>query len=131
PATTIVPSESEPIMARRRNPRLPNNGKGSQARTFAMRLRATSSASVALAMAMYVSFLMLTVNRGGRPTTKLSDGAPTAPPASGRSALAQKVMVRARAPALYGSCYKHFMCLAVRCSAELGGGGTSEMASPG
>src|SRR5690606_25420747 len=38
-----------------------------------------------------------------RLTTKLSDGAPAARPASGRSALAQKVMVRARAPALYGS----------------------------
>jgi len=56
-----------------------------------------------------------------RLTTKLSDGAPTARPASGRSALAQKVMVRARAPALYGSRYEHFMCPAVRCSAELGG----------
>ena len=57
-----------------------------------------------------------------RLTTKLSDGAPAARPASGRSALAQKVMVRARAPALYGSGYEHFMCPAVRCSAELGGG---------
>jgi hypothetical protein len=56
-----------------------------------------------------------------RLTTKLSDGAPTARPASGRSALAQKVMVRARAPALYGSGYEHFMHLAARCSAELGG----------
>ena len=44
-----------------------------------------------------------------RLTTKLSDGTPAAPKARGRNAPAQKVMVRARAPALYGSVGEHFM----------------------
>jgi hypothetical protein len=39
-----------------------------------------------------------------RLTTKFSDRTPAWPGARGRTAPAQKMMVRARAPALYGSC---------------------------
>ena len=100
PATTIVPLASEAIMARSRNPRLPNSGNGIQARTLAMRLRAATSASVALAIVTCVFLLMLAVKLGGRPTTKLSDGKP-APQHAGAPALVCALGSAARGRALY------------------------------
>jgi hypothetical protein len=44
-----------------------------------------------------------------RLTTKFSDRTPAAAAARGRKALARKVMVRARAPALYESMDVHFI----------------------